>query len=110
MALWRAHVFLCWWVRETMEAMALWRRATSSAGVARVTAYMVLHRQEEHPKLRPALERGVSVISGSDDTDLNALDDELARSRLVLERRPGDWTGQVSGWGGQRGDAPVEQR
>ena len=52
---------------------------------ARVTAYLILRRQEEDPKLHLALERGVVPISASDDPGLEALDSELARSRMVLD-------------------------
>ena len=52
---------------------------------AAVTAYLVLQRRQGDPKLRLALEYGVTSVSASDDNGFAALDHELARSRLVIE-------------------------
>ena len=52
---------------------------------AGVTAYLVLRRGQEDPKLRLALQRGVIAISASDHPDLSDLDNELARSDLVID-------------------------
>ena len=52
---------------------------------AEVTAYLVLKRQQRDPKLQLALERGVDVITASDDPNFGALDAQLGRSRLVID-------------------------
>ena len=52
---------------------------------ALVTAYLVSQRQQEHPKLRPTLERGVASISASGDEDLKSLEAELGRADLVID-------------------------
>ena len=52
---------------------------------AAVTAYLVLRAQQEDPKLRMALDRGVVAISASDPSGLEALDAELCRSNLVID-------------------------
>ena len=52
---------------------------------ALVTACLVLRAQQEDPKLRMALERGVVDISASDPSGLEALDAELCRSSLVID-------------------------
>ena len=50
-----------------------------------VTAYLVLQRQADDPKLRLALEREVVSASASDDPNIELLDRELARSSLVID-------------------------
>ena len=52
---------------------------------ATVTAYLVLRRPTEDPKLRLALQRGVIGLRASDDAKLRALDGELGRTRLVID-------------------------
>ena len=52
---------------------------------ALVTAYLVLPRPEQDPKLDQARERGVSFLSASEDPALGALDGVLVRSRLVMD-------------------------
>ena len=69
---------------------------------AAVTAYMVLPRQREDPKLCSALERGVAALSAADDPGLKKLDGELGRCRLVIDA--------VLGTGGARPlEGPVRE-
>lgn len=49
------------------------------------TAFLVQRKLSDDPKLRLARESGVSIILDSDDSALNALDSELARSRLSID-------------------------
>ena len=60
---------------------------------ALVTVYLMLPRPERDPKLDQARERGVTVISASEDPALGALDSVLARSHLVMDAVLG--TGRV---------------
>ena len=50
-----------------------------------VTAYLLLPRQLDEPKLRQALEAGVMPVSAQDDPQLEALESELGRSSLVMD-------------------------
>lgn len=50
-----------------------------------VTAYLVLPRRQPDPKLRLALDGGITAMAASDDAELKALDRELARSRLGID-------------------------
>ena len=52
---------------------------------AEVTAYLVAGRKEDDTKLELALERVVVTVQSSDDPDLEVLDEELARSDLVID-------------------------
>ena len=52
---------------------------------AAVTAYLVLQRPREDPKLCLAQERGVATIDASGDPDLSTLDGKIARSPLVID-------------------------
>ena len=50
-----------------------------------VTAYLLLSRMEEDPKLHAALEAGVRSFSTPEDPDLGVLESGLANSRLVID-------------------------
>ena len=52
---------------------------------ASVTGYLSMPRPDDEPKLRLARDAGVVTISAADDSKLNALDGELAHSRLVID-------------------------
>ena len=52
---------------------------------ALTTAFLLQRKLSDDPKLRLALESGVSIILDSDDSELNALDSELARCRLSID-------------------------
>ena len=52
---------------------------------ALVTAYLVVPRPQDDPKLDLALERGVGAVCASDDPNLNVLEGQLAGSKLVID-------------------------
>ena len=52
---------------------------------AKVTAYLVVPGQREHPKLPPALDRGVALVSSPDDPGLELLAGELSRCHLAID-------------------------
>ena len=60
---------------------------------AEVTAYLVAGRKEDDPKLELAQERAVVPVQFSDDPEFQVLDEELARSDLVIDAILG--TGQT---------------
>lgn len=52
---------------------------------AEVTAYLVVGRKEDDPKLELATERVVVPVWSSDDPNLEVLDEELASSDMVID-------------------------